>query len=176
MCRGVRKLRMNYDKGVGILAAIVKDDMLPMLEEVYLDVQENHSRWGIVGETPPEVLAGWVEARQSKAFEPSTIPRGRLLKKLLVLFYYRNPVSLEPETGKRFVRALGETGEFVWQVKKSRSEEALQNCKKVLGMVGFQHPEDNVTHEECDYIGVDDVDKYIAGTNSRPIGWSAGPW
>jgi hypothetical protein len=94
----------------------------------------------------------------------------------LVLFYYRSPVKLEPETRKRFVRALGETGEFVWQSKKSRLAEALQNCRMDMGMWGFQHPGGDDSHEERDYISANDVDAYIAGDDSRPIGWSAGPW
>jgi hypothetical protein len=122
-CPGVRKLKMGFEQGVGMLVAVMRDDLMPMLEEVHLECTQEHE--STLGEQLMGFLARWVEVRQGRAAQGSTEDHIHRIKKLVVLLLYADILPLSEDTKKRIEDAVGDDGQFVWRL--SRNQYDLQD-------------------------------------------------
>jgi hypothetical protein len=180
LCTGVRTLRMNYYRCVGVLAAIVSDDegMLPELENIYMDINEHSGRLHGVGGAPAEVLADWVEIRQRKASASHSLTWPevgvRSLKAVFVQFYTTSHPKIAIETKERIESALGENGVFVWRFKEGVESKARKRQIKAL-KEDLPIPNSGQIEEE-DGNGIENEEADRVGQERRPFGWSAGPW
>jgi hypothetical protein len=181
LCSGVRALWMNYYRCVGILAAIVKDDenMLPELENIYLDMHERNGRIQGANGAPAEVLANWVEIRQRKALT-SPGARVRSLKTVFVQFYDMGHPEIAIETKERIKSALGENGLFVWRLKerfenraRKRQVKALKEDQPITNSDQVEGDDEQTEYD--DERGIEDDEPDASGYERRPYGWSAGP-
>jgi hypothetical protein len=175
---------MNYHKGVGVLAAIVKDDesMLPELESIYLDLQEAYGPTFGMNLAPAEVLANWVETRQRKASTPQALTGSpiRSLKTVHVRFYHPGHPELATTTRDKIESALGENGVFVWRLKETSTSNLrirqIRALKEDIHVPYYDKVKDHGKREEGDESDSDDDEEDLSGHDCRPVGWSAGPW
>lgn len=126
-CEGIQKLKVSYNKGIGILNAIIKQKLCPMLTEVYLSGIEVYPSYHQVTYSPPSptLLADWVESRQNNSdLQPLT--------RLIVQFSDNEDIILDAETRKRIEDGLGDNGVFIWKTIWSPAAERKRKWTKFI--------------------------------------------
>jgi hypothetical protein len=205
-CHMTRKLKMSYNRGLGVLSAVVKDNLLPELEEVYLVDNDNVFGFSVL----PEILVDWVEMRQTAAtrtrrhdrknMEPvrtSDLPEPLLgasirpLKKIVVNFNNGFNSMMESNQKERIKAALGDSGEFSWNSKIDSRGRVGRLWSKVMvddandGGEGASGHADlravmetsNGTADINEDVNDDSIaEEWSLGTLPGTHVWSAGPW
>jgi hypothetical protein len=192
-CSSVRKLKASFDRGVGILVAVIRDDMMPLLEEVHLECTVTYG--STFGERLLGFLASWLEARQRRAAQELTGDLIRRLKKIVIISKGAGMLLLKDDTRKRVEDALGDDGQFVWRSKTNQWHELQIRWKKVLetndgnpfdvnrseiasANTDAEYDTDNGNDGMTPRMGFYDPldDEWSLGSHDEVRGWSAGPW
>lgn len=179
-CESIQKLRFSYNKGLGILNAIVKQEHCPMLTDVYLCGIEPFlgSRSGQTIPSPT-VLAEWVESRQ----EASSCRR---LKKIVVHFFDRDDAILNDETRKRIENGLEDGGTFIWRSVRSAVTSMKQQWKKLVEDDDYAGEKSITDYEKEDIETPEDgknedltypfQSEWPLSLPGSVLGWNDGPW
>lgn len=196
-CENIQKLRFSYNHGIGILLAIIKQELCPKLTEIYLYNPGSYP--GMVTLPSTASLADWVESRRYvEGLQP--------LKKIVVdVFDGVDPILTE-EVRKRIQDGLGSGGEFIWRVTPNLStgrtlkwEEMIEEdlnaieppeASTATGQSGGEQKTANVAVASIksprEGLGIlpvisekrveDPLDEWPLSKPTLHPAWSAGPW
>lgn len=179
-CEGIQKLKFSYNKGIGILTAIVKQELCPMLAEVDLyGIESFPSASSTQLMISPALLADWVENRREN-------PGIRRLNKVVVQFFDHDYITLDEETRKRIQYGLGDEGSLIWRTTWTPEVAAKRQW------VGLAGAEEYPTHYSTMGMEIDPTEASDNPLKREPgysiesewplsiprphIGCSAGPW
>lgn len=111
-CHALREIKVSFNTGVGILTAVIKDQLSPNLTVIHLDSMDQfHSR--TVGRIPLGLLAVWVESRKKAA--QSITNNIQFLKKIIVQNVSSWDAVCQEESKSRIEAALGDGGFLHWE-------------------------------------------------------------